>query len=77
MKQITMTYIEVLEKMIERKRAEFSKVADEVSMAATSTSKKKFVELESEIRTCEYCLDLAKVMFDGKKEDAGKDSTGK
>jgi len=64
MKPITMTYIEVLEKMIERKRSEFSKVSDEVSIAPTNTNKKKFVELESEIRTYEYCLDLAKVMFD-------------
>ena len=63
-KSITMTYIEVLEKMIERKRIEFSKVADEVSMATTSTSKKKFVELEAEIRAYEHCLDLANVMFE-------------
>ena len=68
MKSITMTYIEVLEKMIERKRTEFSKIAEAVSMAGASTDKKKFVELESEIRTYEYCLDLAKVMFDNNDE---------
>ena len=67
MKSITMTYIEVLEKMIERKQSEFTKIADEVSIAPTSTNKKKFVEVETEIRTYEYCLDLAKVMFDEEK----------
>ena len=64
MKSITMTYIGVLEKMIERKRAELVKVAEEVSIAATSTNKKKFVELETEIRAYEYCFDLATVMFE-------------
>lgn len=63
-----MTYIEVLEKMIERKRAEFVKVSDEVSITPNNTNKKKFVELESEIRTYEYCIDLAQVMFEKEKQ---------
>ena len=64
MKSITMTYIEVLEKMIERKQSEIKSVSNEVSMLPDNFNKRKYIELSAEVNTLETCLDLAKVMFD-------------
>lgn len=64
MKNITMTYIEVLEKMIERKRIEVKDVSNEITSLPDNFNKRKFIELSAELKTIETCLDLAKVMFD-------------
>ena len=68
MKQITMTYIEVLEKMIERKQAEIKATSNEVTSLPDNFNKRKFIELSAEVKTLETCLDLAKVMFEEKNE---------
>ena len=72
MKQITMTYIEVLEGMISRKQEEIKIVSNEVATLPDSFNKRKYIELKAEIRTFETCLDLAKVMFNGKEDDPEK-----
>jgi 5-carboxymethyl-2-hydroxymuconate isomerase len=75
-KHITMTYIEVLEKRLERKRERLAETTNQLEVLPTSTSKihqRKYLELEAEIRELESCLDLAKVMFDGENE---KEPTG-
>ena len=64
MKSITMTYIEVLEKMIERKKEEVKVTSNEISSLPDNFNKRKFIELGAELKTLETCLDLAKVMFD-------------
>ena len=64
MKSITMTYIEVLEKMIERKQVEMKFTSSELaSPLPDNLSKRKYIELGAEIKTLETCLDLAKAMF--------------
>ncbi|MDR1416929.1 MAG: hypothetical protein LBJ57_05880 [Prevotellaceae bacterium] len=65
MKQITMTYIEVLEGMLQRKREAIKVVQCEVATLPDSFNKRKLIELNVEIAAFETCLDLAKVMFDG------------
>jgi hypothetical protein len=64
-----MTYIEVLEGMLQRKRETIKIVSSEVLASPDSMNKKKFVELGAEISMLETCLDLAKVMFDGEEEN--------
>ena len=63
MKPITMTYIEVLEKMVERKRTEIKETSGEIAALVDNYSKRRFLELNAEIKTLETCIDLAKVMF--------------
>jgi hypothetical protein len=70
MKSTEMTYIEVLEGMLTRKREAIKVVQAEVSsVMPDSFSKRKFIELGAEISAFETCLDLAKVMFDGAEEN--------
>jgi hypothetical protein len=64
MKPITMTYIEVLERMIERKQVEIKTTSCEITTLPDNFNKRKFIELGVELKTLETCLDLAKVMFD-------------
>jgi archaellum component FlaC len=59
-----MTYIEVLEKMIERKQEEVRVVSNDITSLQDNFSKRKYIELGAEVKTLEICLDLAKVMFD-------------
>ncbi|MDR2066113.1 MAG: hypothetical protein LBP85_10465 [Prevotellaceae bacterium] len=68
-KHITMTYIEVLEGMLQRKRETIKVVSSEILASPDSMNKKKFIELGAEISMLETCLDLAKVMFDGKENE--------
>ena len=63
-----MTYIEVLEKMIERKREELKTSSAEIASLLDNFSKRKFIELGAELKTLETCLDLAQVMFDEKEQ---------
>jgi hypothetical protein len=71
-KHITMTYIEVLEGMLQRKRETIKIVQNEVSTLPDAFNKRKLIELTAEIAAFETCLDLAKVMFDGEgNEKAG------
>jgi hypothetical protein len=64
MKPITMTYVEVLEGMLARKREAIKVVQAEVSnVMPDNFSKRKLLELSVEISAVETCLDLAKVMF--------------
>ena len=67
MKNITMTYIEVLEGMLKRKQEALKFVQNEVSTLPDAFNKRKLIELNAEIATFETCLDLAKVMFDGEE----------
>ena len=69
MKPITMTYIEVLEKMIERKQSEVKITSGEIASLMDNFSKRKFIELNAEIKMIETCLDLAKVMFEDEKRE--------
>jgi hypothetical protein len=69
MKNITMTYIEVLEKMIERKQAEIKVTTNDISTLPDNFNKRKFIELCAEVKTLETCLDLAKVMFSDEKRE--------
>ena len=64
MKPITMTYIEVLEKRLKRKRGELYTIEDTLESTTKSSVKQRYLELKSETRELESCLDLAKVMFD-------------
>jgi len=64
MKSITMTYIGVLEKRLERKRTEFQSVEDTLETTAKNSVKQRYLEMKAEIRELESCLDLAKVMFE-------------
>jgi hypothetical protein len=63
-KSITMTFIEVQEKRLKRKKEELHTVEDVVAANPTNNVKTRFIELKAEIRELESCLDLAKVMFD-------------
>ena len=65
MKTITMTYIEVLQKKLERKKDELKKVSDFLQSEPSygKINQRKFIELEAEIRELESCIDLATVMF--------------
>jgi hypothetical protein len=67
MKPITMTYIEVLEKMIERKQSEIKITSNEISALPDNFNKRRFIELCAEVRVLETCLDLAKTMFEEEK----------
>ena len=64
MKSITMTYIEVLEKRLKRKKDEILMVEDTLESVTKNAVKQRYLELKSETRELESCLDLAKVMFD-------------
>jgi hypothetical protein len=77
MKTITMTYIEVLEGMLSRKQAEIKATSAEVAALPDNFNKRKLIELNAEIKTFETCLDLAKVMFDGKKAGRAEKEIGK
>ena len=63
MKSITMTYVEVLEKMLERKQAEMKAISNEVTGLTDNFSKRRYIELNAEIKILETCLDLANAMF--------------
>ena len=69
MKTITMTYIEVLEKRLGRKRDELGTVEDTLEVVNKNSVKQRYLELKSEIRELESCLDLAKVMFEEEKKE--------
>jgi len=64
MKSITMTYIEVLEKRLKRKKDDFHTIEDTLESVTKNSVKQRYIELKSEIRELESCLDLAKVMFE-------------
>ena len=65
MKPITMTYIEVLEKRLDRKKVELETIDEIVSRTSASNSvKTRYIELKAEVRELENSLDLAKVMFE-------------
>ncbi|MCL2596255.1 MAG: hypothetical protein FWD66_01045 [Paludibacter sp.] len=68
-----MTYIQVLEKMIERKQVELKVISNEVSSLPDNFNKRKFIELGAELKILETCIDLAKVMFDN--ENGSEDKT--
>ena len=63
MKSMTMTYIEVLEKRLERKRGELQALEDALELATKNSTKQRYLELKGEMRELESCFDLAKVMF--------------
>jgi hypothetical protein len=65
MKTITMTYIEVLKKRLERKKTELNNVSElmQSEIAPNKVTNRKYVELGAEIRDLESCIDLAEVMF--------------
>lgn len=67
MKLITMTYIEVLEKRLERKKAELQINEDLLETLPKNSVKQKYIELKAEVKELENCLDLAKVMFNEEK----------
>ena len=69
MKTITMTYIEVLEKRLKRKRGELYTIEDTMESVTKNAVKQRYLELKGETRELESCLDLAKVMFDDEKEE--------
>ena len=64
MKPIAMTYIEVLEKRLRRKRDELQTMEDTVESVTKNSVKHRYLELKGEVRELESCLDLAKVMFE-------------
>jgi hypothetical protein len=65
MKSVTMTYIEVQEKRLKRKRDELQTIEDNFAITQSNNSvKTRYIELKAEIRELESGLDLAKVMFD-------------
>ena len=68
MKKLTMTYIEVLEKRLERKKVEFQALEDTLEAMTKNSVKQRYLEMKAEIRELESCLDLAKVMFEEKTE---------
>jgi len=63
MKSITMTYIEVLEKRLKRKKDELQVVEDTLESITKNAVKQRYLELKSEVRELDSCIDLAKVMF--------------
>jgi len=68
MKPITMTYIEILEKRLDRKKAELETIDEIVTRTSSSNSiKTRYIELKAEIRELENSIDIAKVMFDDDK----------
>lgn len=71
-KHITMTYIEVQEKRLKRKKEELQTIEDALNSTSKASVKQRYIELKAEIRELESCLDLAKVMFDGE----GNETTG-
>ena len=69
MKQITMTYIEVLEKRLKRKKEELQTIEDTLDSVTKNSIKQRYLELKAEIRELESCLDLAKVMFEDERKE--------
>ena len=69
MKPITMTYIDVLEKRLKRKKDEFQTIEDTLESIQKNSVKQRYLELKAEIRELESCLDLAKVMFEDEKKE--------
>lgn len=69
MKTITMTYIEVQEKRLKRKKEELQTIEDAINAvsAPKNSIKTRYIELKAEIRELESCLDLSKVMFEDEK----------
>lgn len=65
--------------MLQRKREAIKMLQSEVSMLPDTFSKRKLLELCAEEAAFETCLDLAKVMFNGEKEDTAthQESGGK
>lgn len=67
MKPMTMTYIEVLKKRLERKKEQLKEIESLPEGLATAVDKRKFVELKSSISELENCIDLAETMFQDEK----------
>ena len=64
MKDIKMTYVEVLRKRLERKREEMDLLQKAIDDTMPSASeKRRYVELKSEIKELESVLDIAEVML--------------
>ena len=59
-----MTYIEVLEKRLKRKKDELQTFEDTLESTTKNSVKQRYLELKSETRELESCIDLAKVMFE-------------
>ena len=64
-----MTYIEVQEKRLKRKKEELQTIEDALASASKNSIKTRYIELKAEIRELESCLDLAKVMFGDEKRE--------
>lgn len=64
---ITMTYIEVLKKRLERKNAQLKEIEALPEGLATAVDKRKFIELKASISELENCIDLAETMFEEEK----------
>ena len=64
---ITMTYIEVLKKRLERKNAQLKEIESMPEGLATAVDKRRFIELKASIAELENCIDLAETMFEEEK----------
>lgn len=64
---ITMTYIEVLKKRLERKNIQLKEIEAMPEGLATAVDKRKFIELKASISELENCIDLAETMFEEEK----------
>lgn len=60
---ITMTYIEVLKKRLERKNAQLKEL-ETIGDLLSTVDKRKFVELKAVIQELETVIDLAESMLD-------------
>lgn len=64
---MTMTYIEVLKKRLERKNAHIKEIESMPEGLATAVDKRRFIELKASIAELENCIDLAETMFEEEK----------
>ena len=67
MKSMTMTYIEVLKKRLDRKKDQLKEIESLPEGLATAVDKRKFIELKTSISELETCIDLAETMFQEEK----------
>lgn len=67
MKPMTMTYIEVLKKRLERKKEQLKEIESLPEGLATAVDKRKFIEIKASISELENCIDLAETMFQDEK----------
>jgi len=60
---VFMTYKEVIEKRLARKREQLAELEEQIEGLATPQDKRKYIELKAVVNELENCIDIAEVML--------------